>query len=119
MRMVLVVSLLFSAAALAGTANAQHRLGHHHHGRGPHRVFIYPRTFYPRTWFWYNRPFYYYPTHVTESQGYRDGLHDGRDDAQDNERYNPYKHNSYKDAQSSAYVEGFLRGYAEGYRDVG
>ena len=127
-RMFLVVSLLFGVVAFAGTtADAQ---SWRHRGRvvvRP-RVFVYPRTFYPRAYYYnYPRAYYYnrYPrvyfapsTHVTEAQGYRDGLNDGRDDARDNDGYRPESHNSYRNAQTTAYLEGFRRGYDEGYRQI-
>jgi hypothetical protein len=118
-RMLLVVSLLFGFVAFAGTtADAQYR----HRGRvivRP-RVFVYPRTFYPRSFYYnrYNRVYIPPATHVTESQGFRDGLNDGRDDARDDKGYRPESHNSYKNAQSSAYLDGFRRGYDEAYRSV-
>ena len=118
-RMLLVVSLLFGFVAFAGTtADAQYR----HRGRvivRP-RVLVYPRTFYPRSFYYnrYNRVYVPLATHVTESQGFRDGLNDGRDDARDDKGYRPESHNSYRNAQSSAYLDGFRRGYDEGYRSV-
>ena len=115
--MLLVVSLLFGFVAFAGTtADAQFR----HRGRvvvRP-RVFVYQRPFYPRA-YWYNRynRVYFPPaTHVSESQGFHDGLNDGSDDAKDGKSYDPTRHNSYKNAQTSAYLDGFRRGYDEGYR---
>jgi hypothetical protein len=116
-RMLLMVSLLFGVMAFAGTtADAQYR----HRGGvivRP-RVFVYPRTFYPRSSFWYNRVYIPPATHFTEGQGFRDGLHDGKDDAKDNEGYKPERHNSFKNAQSSAYLDGYRRGYDEGYRQI-
>ena len=118
-RMFLVVSLLFGVVAFAGTtADAQWR----HRGRvvvRP-RVFVYPRTFYPRSYYYNRYPRVYIApsTHVTEAQGYRDGLNDGRDDARDNEGYRPESHNSYRNAQTTAYLEGFRRGYDVGYRQI-
>jgi hypothetical protein len=116
-RMLLVVSLLFGFVAFAGTtADAQFR----HRGRvvvRP-RVFVYQRPFYPRA-YWYNRYNRVYippATHVSESQGFRDGLNDGSDDAKDGKSFDPTRHNSYKNAQTSAYLDGFRRGYDEGYR---
>ena len=119
-RMLLVVSLLFGFMTLVGTtAEAQFR----QRGRvivRP-RVFVYPRTFYPRRYGYYPYGYtrvYVPPSHVTEEQGFRDGLNDGRDDAKDGKGFRPESHNSYKNAQSSAYLEGFRRGYAEGYGQV-
>ena len=119
-RMLVVVSLLCGFLAFTGTtADAQYR----NRGRvivRP-RVFVYPRTFYPRAYYprsYYQRVYIPPATHVTESQGFRDGLNDGRDDAEEGKGYRPGSHNSYKNAQSSAYLEGFLRGYAEGYRSI-
>ena len=113
-KMFLVVSLLFGVMAFTGsTAQAQWR------SRGRvivrPRVFVYPRTFYPRS-FYYNRVYIPPATHVSEGQGYRDGLDDGKDDAKDRRGYDPYRHGDYKNAQTSAYVEGYLRGYADGFR---
>lgn len=130
-RMLLVVSLVFGVVALTGTT-AQAQRGHGfdgHRHRVPSRVFVYPRI-YPRGWYWHNRwswygsgyPYhhsYYFPsTHVSEGQGYRDGLDDGKDDARDGKANDPYRHKDYKDAVTSAYIGGYLRGYAEGYRQV-
>ena len=118
-RMFLVVSLLFGVVAFAGTtADAQWR----QRGRvvvRP-RVYVYPRRFYPRSFLYnrYNRVYIAPSTHVTEGQGFRDGLNDGRDDAKDNEGYHPESHNSFKNAQTSAYLDGYRRGYDEGYRQI-
>jgi hypothetical protein len=124
-RMFLVVSLLFGGLALTGTtANAQHRF----RGGGGvvvrPRVFVYPRTFYPRSFGWGYRGFYgpsyysyYYPSNrVTEGQGYKDGVDDGKDDAKHNKGYDPYRHGDYKNGQTSGYIDGYLRGYADGFR---
>ncbi len=120
-KMLLVVSLLFGVVTLVGTtAEAQHR---HWRGNRGHvvvrpRIFLYPRTFYPRSnRYWYNRPYFFPSRHVTEAQGFHDGRDDGKNDARDRERYNPYKHNDYKNARTSAYLDAYLRGYAEGYRE--
>src|SRR4030095_2192148 len=96
-RILVVVSLLFGFVAFAGTtADAQFR------NRGrivvQPRVFVYPRPFYPRA-YWYNRynRVYFPPaTHVSESQGFHDGLNDGSDDARDGKSYDPTRHNIYK-----------------------
>jgi hypothetical protein len=111
-----MVSLLFGVVAIASeTAEAQRR-GRVIIRHRPRVVYVAPRPFYRRPFFGYNR-FYVVPqTHVTEGQGYRDGLNDGEDDAEEGKGYTPYSHNSYKNAQSDAYISGFLRGYAEGYR---
>ena len=121
-RLFLVVSLLFGVVTFAGaTAEAQFR----QRGRVivQPRVFIYPRPFYPRTFYprsyWYNSTYYPPATHVTEGEGYRDGLDDGKHDAKHNKGYNPYSHGDYKNAQTSAYLDGYIRGYAEGYRQIG
>jgi hypothetical protein len=120
-QMLVVVSLLLGFVAFAGTtAEAQYR------SRGRivvrPRVFVYPRTFYPRTYYprsyYYNRVYIPPTTHVTESQGFRDGLNDGRDDAEEGKGYRPESHNSFRNAQTSAYLDGFRRGYDEGYRSV-
>ena len=118
-RMLLVVSLLFGVMAFTGTtAQAQYW----QRGRvfvRP-RAYVYPRTFYPRTFyprsFYYNRVYIPPATHVTEGQGFRDGLDDGRNDAKHDRGYDPYRHGDYKNAQTSAYIDGYIRGYAEGYR---
>ena len=114
-RVLLAVSLLFGVVTFAGTT-AQAQYWRH---RGPvvvrPRVFVYPRTFYPRS-YWYNRVYYAPATHVTEGEGYRDGLDDGKDDAKDRKSYDPARHNDYKNAQTSAYLDGYRRGYDEGYR---
>ena len=114
-RMLLVVSLLFGVVTFAGTtAEAQLR---HNRGRvivRP-RVFVYPRTFYPR-YYGYNRVYYAPAGRVTEGQGYSDGLHDGKNDAKDRKGYDPYRHNDYKSAQTSSYLDAYIRGYEEGYR---
>ena len=122
-RMLLVVSLLFGFVALTGTtvqAQGYRSYDRHHRGRvivRPRaRVFVTPRVIYPRAYV-YNRPYSYVPSsHVTEGQGYRDGLNDGRDDARDRDGFNPYRHNDYKNAETSGYINGYLRGYEEGYR---
>lgn len=112
-RMLLVVSLVFGVVTFAGTtAEAQYR----QRGRvivRP-RVFVYPRTFYPRRW--YSPRVYYTPTHVTEGQGYSDGLNDGKNDAKHGKGFNPQRHNDFKDARTSAYLDGYSRGYEDGYR---
>ena len=128
-KMFLVVSLLFGVVAFTGDrAQAQRGRGFDRHG-GRHYpgVFTY-RRHYPRRWYsgsrwnWYGTyPYgfnsYYFPsTHVSEGQGYRDGLDDGKDDVKDAKAYDPYRHQDYKDAITSAYTSGYLRGYAEGYR---
>ena len=117
-RMLLVVSLLFGVVAFAGTtADAQFR---RHRGRVivQPRVFVTTRPYYPRAYWYnqYNRVYFPPATHVSESQGFRDGLNDGSDDARDGKSYEPARHNSYKNAQTSAYLDGFRRGYDEGYR---
>src|SRR5262245_15739766 len=116
-RGLLVVSLLAGFVVFTGTtADAQWRRGR---VVVRPRVFVYPRTYYPRS-YWYGRSYFYTPpTHVTEGQGYNDGLHDGRDDAKHGKGYSPYSHNSYKNSMSSAYTDGFLRGYADGFREIG
>ena len=119
-RMLLVVSLLIGFVALTETntqAQSRHGFNRHHGGR----VIVRPRVFFtPRAypWGWYRTyPYSYVPsTHVTEGQGYHDGLDDGKDDAKDRDGYDPYRHNDYKNAVTSAYINGYLRGYAEGYR---
>ena len=121
-RMLLVVSLLFGVLAFTGTTgNAQFRRG----GVVVRpRVFVYPRTFYPRSYWWGFGPsyyyYYYYPYYysnrVTEGQGYKDGLDDGKNDAKHNKGYDPYRHGDYKKGQSSGYLDGYLRGYADGFR---
>ncbi|HWN99034.1 MAG TPA: hypothetical protein VNS63_07155 [Blastocatellia bacterium] len=130
-RMLLVLGLLFGLVGLTDTTvQAQSgRRFDRHPGRVPSRVFIYPRV-YPRRWYWYDRwnwydggyPYYqsyYFPsTHETEGQGYHDGLDDGKDDAKDRKAYDPYRHKDYRNAITSAYIDGYLRGYAEGYRRV-
>lgn len=123
-RVFLVVSLLFGVLAFTGTtADAQRRF----RGGGAvvrPRVFVYPRTFYPRS-FWWGYPGYYGPSYysyyypsnrVTEGQGYKDGLDDGKGDAKHNKGYDPYRHGDYKNGQTSGYIDGYLRGYAEGFR---
>ena len=82
-RMLLVVTLLFGVIALTGsTVQAQSwRRFDGHRGRAG-RVFIYPRQWYWQDrWYLYGSPYpygypsYYFPSsHVTEGQGYRDGL---------------------------------------------
>ena len=123
-RMLLVVSLLLGVVALTGTTvQAQRWQRFDNRGRVQSRVFIYPQV-YPRRWYGYNRtyPYYYqnyFPsTHVTEGQGYRDGVHDGKHDAEDGKDYNPQRHSDYKNAESSGYIDGYLQGYEEGYRQV-
>lgn len=126
-RMVLVVSLVFGVVALTGTT-AEAQRGHgffRHGGRVPSRVFVYPRRWYwgDRYWYgpWYPYGYqsYYFPSsHVSEGQGYHDGLDDGKDDARDGKANEPYRHKDYKNAITSAYISGYLRGYAEGYRRV-
>lgn len=116
-KMVLVVSLLFGVVAFAGTtAQAQHM--HRQGGRVVivPRVFFGPRAFGPR-WYWYNSPYYFPASHMTEGQGYSDGIHDGKDDAKHDKGYDPYRHHDYKDSLTSAYTEAYLRGYAEGFRE--
>jgi hypothetical protein len=123
-RMLLVVSLLFGVIAFTGTsADAQRR-----NFRGGivvrPRVFVYPRTFYPRSYWYGFGPHYYGPSYysysfnnrVTEGQGYNDGLDDGKGDAKHNKGYDPYRHGDYKNGQTSAYLDGYLRGYADGFR---
>jgi hypothetical protein len=123
-RMVLAVILLVGFVAFIGTtAQAQGRHGFHRSPRASHRVFVRPRFFlvpraYPRG-YWYHHGFspYYYPSsHVTEGQGYHDGLDDGKDDAEDGKAYDPYRHKDYKNGMTSEYLNGYLRGYADGYR---
>ena len=125
-RKLLVVGLVFGMLAATGTtAQAQHRQGFYRHRGGVHsRVFIYPRVN-SRRWFWYGPTYpygfqsYYFPsTHVSEGQGYRDGLDDGKDDAKDGKANDPYRHKDYKNAVTSAYTGGYLRGYSEGYRQI-
>jgi hypothetical protein len=120
-RMLLVVSLLFGFMAFVGTSTAEAQYRHRGRVIVRPRVFVYPRTFYPRTYYPRRYGFtrvYIPPTHVTEEQGFRDGLNDGKDDAEDDKGYRPESHNSFKNARSSAYLDGFRRGYAEGYRQV-
>ena len=112
---VLVVSLLFGVVTFAGTtAEAQFRRVIVHP-----RVFVYPRTFYPRSYwgypYGYNSVYFATSNRVTEGQGYRDGLEDGRHDAKHNNGYNPSKHGDYKNGQTSAYLDAYVRGYAEGF----
>ena len=124
-RMLLVVTLLFGIVVLTGpTVQAQ---GRNRFDRGrvhPRRVFVSPRRWYWHDrWYWndypYNYQSFYFPsTHVTEGQGYRDGLNDGKDDVKDRKANDPYRHKDYKNAVTSAYISGYLRGYAEGYRQV-
>jgi hypothetical protein len=129
-QIILVVSLLFGVVALTGTtAQAQGQLRFDRHRGGVRsRVFIYPQIYSSR-WYWhdswYNQTYPYYyqsyyipSTHVTEGQGYRDGLDDGKDDAEEGKAYNPHHHNDYKNAETSAYTSGYLQGYAEGYHQV-
>ena len=131
-RMLLVVSLLFGVVALTGTTVQAQRWQRFDRNRGGFqpRVFIYPRV-YPRRWYWQDRSYwydqtypygyqgYYFPsTHLSEGQGYRDGLDDGKDDAKDRRANDPYRHKDYKNAVTSAYIGGYLQGYAEGYRQV-
>jgi len=112
---VLMVSLLFGVVAVTGTtAEAQHWR------RGNGRVVVvqprfgFGRPFYPYRYGFYGS--YYFPsTHVTEGQGYKDGLDDGKHDAKHNKGYDPQQHSDYKNAQTSAYLEGYTRGYAEGF----
>jgi hypothetical protein len=120
-QILLVVSLLFGVIVLTGTTvQAQ---GWRRYDRHSARVFIYPRV-YNRRLFWYDRayPYYYqnyFPsTHVTEGQGYHDGLNDGKDDAEDGKSYYPQRHNDYKNAETSGYINGYLQGYEEGYSRV-
>lgn len=125
-RMLLVISLLFGVVASLGTtAQAQgwQRSDRHYRNRG--RVFVYPRRWYWHDrWFWRDQtyPFYenyYFPSsHVTEGQGYKDGLDDGKDDSKDRKAYDPYRHKDYKNAVTSAYINGYLRGYADGFRQI-
>ena len=113
-KLLLAVTVVFGVVTFSGvTAEAQYR----HRGRVivQPRVFVYPRTYYPRRYWGYNRVYFAPSTHVTEDQGFRDGLNDGRDDAKDRKSYDPSRHNSYKNAQTSAYLDGFRRGYEEGY----
>jgi hypothetical protein len=129
-RTLLVVTLLFVFVTLSGeAAQAQHRQGFHRHGgraRVHARVFIHPRRWHWHDrWHWYDRTYpyyygdYYFPSsHVTEGQGYHDGLDDGKDDAKDRKAFDPYRHKDYKNAVTSAYIDGYLRGYGEGYRRV-
>jgi hypothetical protein len=120
-RMLLVVMIMVGFVVLTGTtAEAQSWRFDRHNRRAHSRVIIYPRVY--NQWYWRDATYpyyydsYYFPsTHVTEDQGYRDGLNDGQDDAEDREEYNPYKHNDYKNAATSGYINGYLRGYAEGY----
>jgi len=113
---VLMVSLLFGVVAVTGTtAEAQH------FRRGgtvvvAPRVFINRRPFF-RPWYGYGYGYYgYFPsTHVTEGQGYKDGLDDGKGDAKHHKGYDPQRHNDYKNAETSAYLDGYTRGYAEGF----
>jgi hypothetical protein len=119
-RAFLVVSLLFGVLVFTGTtADAQRRF----RGGGVvvrPRVFVYPRTFYPRSFYWGFGPNYYYNPYysnrVTEGQGYKDGIDDGKDDAKHNKGYDPYRHGDYKNGQTSGYIDGYLRGYADGFR---
>src|SRR4030095_8647258 len=90
-RMLLAVSLLFGVVTFTGTtAEAQYR----HRGRVivQPRVFVYPRTFYPRS-YWYTSTYFAPSGRVTEGQGYGDGLHDGKSDAKDRKGYDPRRHN--------------------------
>src|SRR5262245_23752584 len=131
-RMLLVVTLLFGVVALMGTTVQAQGRQRFDRFRGQPRVFIYPRA-YPRRWYWsdwywgdrwgwygVDYPYYYqgyFPSgHVTEGQGFHDGLDDGKDDAKHGKGNDPYRHKDYKNAVTSAYINGYLRGYAEGYR---
>jgi|ERR1041384_162813 hypothetical protein len=117
-KMVLVVSLLFGVVAFAGTT-AQAQRFHH---RGGRVVIVQPRPFFgvrffgPRYRYGYS-PYFYPSSHVTEGQGYNDGLHDGREDAKKNKGYDPQRHHDLGDSLTSAYTEAYLRGYADGFRE--
>jgi hypothetical protein len=126
-KMLLVVGLLSGVVALTGsTAQAQRWQRIDRYRGGAHgRVFIYPRRWYWDRWYWYDpiypfgyQSYYYSNNHVTEGQGYRDGLDDGKDDAKDGKPNNPYRHKDYKNAITSAYIDGYLRGYTEGFRQL-
>ena len=131
-RMLVVVSLLFAVVALTGTEVQAQRWQRfdRHNGRVPSRAFVYPRVYprrgyWPNRWYWYGETYpypyqsYYFPSsHVSEGQGYRDGLDDGKGDAKHRKASDPYRHKDYKNAVTSAYISGYLRGYAEGYRQV-
>lgn len=113
-KMFLVVSLLFGVVTITGTtAEAQHR---HRHGRIIIQSGFYPRTFYPRS-YWYNGVYFAPGSRVTEGQGYSAGKHDGKDDAKDRKGYDPSRHHDYRDAQTSAYLDGYTRGYEDGFRE--
>ena len=120
--MPLVVSLLFGVIAMTGsTAQAQNwRRFDGHRGRAG-RAFIYPRQWYWQDrWYWNGSPYsfgypgYFPSSHLTEGQGYRDGLDDGKDDAKHGKAFDRYRHKDYKNVITSAYINAYLRAYGEG-----
>jgi hypothetical protein len=119
---------MFGAVALTETTAQAQSWRRYDGNRG--RVGIQRRGYYPRRrWYWHNRydwwyggyPYNYYPgyyfssSHITEGQGYRDGLDDGKDDVKDGKAFDPYRHKDYKNGVTSAYLSAYLRGYEEGY----